>query len=143
MIEETTIGPPGDFPRVADKDFMVNYRIGYYQGYNPENGPPLISGPVGAGFNTIMRLDLHTGEIKSFAPGPSCTVQEHVHIASRQPGHEGYLAFVVDLHDQQLSEILLLEAEHPESGPIARIKLPLRLRCQVHGNWVSAQALAR
>ncbi|UVJ45727.1 carotenoid oxygenase family protein [Pseudomonas sp. LS1212] len=62
-----------------------------------------------------MRLDLHTGEIKSFAPGPYCTVQEHVHIASRQSGHEGNLAFVVDL----------------------------RLRCQVHGNWVSAQALAR
>lgn len=141
-IEETPIGPPGDFPRVADKDFMVNYRIGYYQGYNPKNGPPLISGPVGAGFNTIMRLDLHTGAITSYAPGPACTVQEHVHIASRQPGHEGYLAFVVDLHDQHLSEVLLLEAEHLERGPIARIKMPLRLRCQVHGNWVSAQALA-
>ncbi|MNJ03518.1 Lignostilbene-alpha,beta-dioxygenase isozyme I [compost metagenome] len=68
-------------------------------------------------------------------------MQEHVHIASRQPGHEGYLAYVVDLHDQNLSEVVLVEAEHLDRGPIARIKLPLRLRCQVHGNWVSSEAL--
>ncbi|MBA1204826.1 carotenoid oxygenase family protein [Pseudomonas capeferrum] len=140
-IEERVIGPAGDFPRVADKDFMVDYRIGYYQGFNPQNGPPLVSGPVGAGFNTVMRLDLDGGAIKSLALGPNTTVQEHVHIASRQSGHEGYLAFVVDLHDQNLSEVVLVEAEHLDRGPIARIKLPLRLRCQVHGNWVSSDAL--
>ena len=62
-------------------------------------------------------------------------MQEHIHIPSQQQGHEGYLAFVTDLHEQWLSDVILLEAEFPEKGPIARIKMPLRLRNQVHGNW--------
>lgn len=134
--EETILGPGGDMPRTADKDAMRDYEVAYYQTYDPRNGPPNISGPVGAGFNTVIRLNVKTGEMRTLSLGPHVTVQEHIHIASRTPGHEGYLAFVCDLHDENLSEIAVVEAEHPEKGPISRIKLPLRLRCQVHGTWV-------
>jgi carotenoid cleavage dioxygenase-like enzyme len=140
-IEEHVIGPGGDMPRVADKDFMKDYEIGYYQLFDPQNGDPLIAGPVGPGFNTICRLEVKTGKYTTYVPGRRCTVQEHVHIPSRTPGHEGYLAFVVDLHDQFLSEVQVLEAAHIEKGPIARIKMPLRLRVAVHGNWVNAENL--
>jgi carotenoid cleavage dioxygenase len=69
-------------------------------------------------------------------------LQEHVHIASKQAGHEGWLLFVVDQHDRQLSQVHLLEAEHPEKGPIARIHVPMRLRNQVHGSWVAEEMVA-
>ena len=134
--KERTLAPPGDFPRIADKDHMKPYRIGYYQGFDPANGPPLSAGPVGVGFNTIHRLDNSTGERRSYSAGPGTTVQEPVHIASPTPGHEGYLLFVVDLHETMLSEAHLLRAEHPDAGPIARIHIPFRLRNQVHGTWV-------
>ena len=137
----TPLGPPGDMPRIADKDAMKDYQIGYYETFDPNAGPPLISGPVGAGFNTVLRLNVKTGELRGFSPGPRMTIQEHIHIASPTPGHEGYLAFVCDLHDENLSDVMVLEAEHPERGPIARIKLPLRLRSQVHGTWVPAEQL--
>lgn len=140
-IEERVIGPPGDMPRIAEKDFMVDYEVGYYQRFDPAVGPPLIAGPVGAGFNNVSRLSIKTGELRNLPMDRRSTVQEHVHIPSRQPGHEGYLAFVVDLHDTQLSEVFVVEAEHPERGPIARIKSPLRLRVGVHGNWVPAEQL--
>jgi len=140
-IEENTFGSGGDMPRIADKDAMRDYEIGYYQQFLPQNGDPLIAGPVGAGFNTICRIEVKTGTQTTYAPGRRCTVQEHVHIPSRTPGHEGYLAFVVDLHDQMLSEVQVLEAQHLEKGPIARIKMPLRLRVGVHGNWVHAENL--
>ena len=136
--ETTVLGPGGDMPRIADKDAMTDYTVGYYQTFDPRNGPPMIAGPVGAGFNTILRLNVKTGEIRSLSLGPQTTVQEHIHIASKTPGHEGYLAFVADLHDQNLSEAIIIEAEHPENGPVCRIKLPLRLRTQVHGTWVEA-----
>jgi carotenoid cleavage dioxygenase-like enzyme len=139
--EVTPLGPPGDMPRIADKDAMRDYEIGYYETYDPAAGPPNISGPVGAGFNTILRINVKTREIRAFAPGPRITVQEHIHIPSRQSGHEGWLAFVCDLHDENLSDVFVLEAEHPERGPIARIKLPLRLRPQVHGTWVPRDQL--
>lgn len=140
-IEERVIGPAGDFPRVADRDHMRDYQIAYYQTFDPQVGPPMIAGPVGVAFNTLLRLDVTTGEVTRYSPGPGTSIQEHVHIPSAQPGHEGYLVFVVDLHDANLSEVVVLEAATPERGPLARIQLPLRLRCQVHGNWVPASDL--
>jgi carotenoid cleavage dioxygenase len=140
-VKETDLGPPGDMPRVADKDVMRDYEIGYYQRFDPEQGPPNIVGPVGPGFNTISRINVKTGELRSFGFGPRRTLQEHIHIPSKQQGHEGYLAFVVDLHETMGSEIWLMLAERPQDGPIARIEVPMRLRCQVHGNWVAAESL--
>ncbi len=84
---------------------------------------------------------MRSGKLKRFVPDGASTVQEHVHIPSSQPGHEGYLGFIVDRHAESLSEFFLLEAEHPDKGPIARIKVPFRLRVGVHGNWVPAAAL--
>jgi carotenoid cleavage dioxygenase len=126
-------------PRIANKDMLVDYDIGYYQTFDPSVAPPLIAGPVGAGFNTILRLEVKTGKLTRLPMDHRSTVQEHVHIPSRVPGHEGYLAFLVDLHDEHVSEMFVLEAARIERGPVARIKIPLRLRVGVHGNWVSAQ----
>lgn len=139
-IEETVIGPPGDMPRVADKDHMKDYEIGYYQRFDPEVGPPLVAGPVGAGFNTINRINVKTRKLHTLRMDNRTTVQEHVHIASRHKDHEGYLMFVADIHDEPYSQIWILEAERPEAGPVAKLHLPLRLRVGVHGNWVNAEA---
>ena len=141
-IESQVLGPSGDLPRLADKDAMRAYDIAYYCRYEPSAGPPILSGPVGAGFNAISRLEINTGRLTTVAPGPASTLQEPIHVPSAQPGHEGYLAFVVDQHDQNLAEVHVVEAGHLEKGPIARIKVPMRLRSGVHGNWVPAAAAA-
>jgi hypothetical protein len=39
------------------------------------------------------------------------------------------------------SEVAIVEAGNIEKGAIARIKVPFRLRVQVHGNWVPANEL--
>ena len=140
---EKIIAPPGDMPAVADKDHMKPYEIGYYQSFDPKFGPPLVAGPVGIGFNTINRLNVKTGEIRQYSAGPGTTVQEHVHIASTEAGHEGWLLFIVDQHESHHSEAHLIEAEHPEKGPVARILIPYRLRTQVHGSWVPETELGK
>ncbi len=140
--DEYVLGPGGDMPRVAEKDRLVGYDVGYYQRFDPQCGPPLIAGPVGAGFNTITRIEVQSGKTKNYVAGPRHTVQEHVHIPSQKPDHEGYLMFVVDLHDERLSEIQLLEAASIERGPIARVEVPLRLRAQEHGTWVPQEQLS-
>jgi carotenoid cleavage dioxygenase len=96
---------------------------------------------VGAGFNTILRLEVRSGKLTSFHPDGASTVQEHFHVPSRTPEHEGYLAFIVDRHAESLSELFILEAGHIEKGPVARVKVPLRLRVGVHGNWIPAGAV--
>ncbi len=134
---ETQLGPNGEMPRVADKDLMKPYHIGYYANYFPECGPPHTSGPTEIGFNTLSRIDLNTGELKSFSVPTAC-LQEPVHIKSAQPGHEGYLMAVVE---NERSEVLIFNAATPDEGPLATIKLPLRLRSAVHGNWVPDSVL--
>jgi carotenoid cleavage dioxygenase-like enzyme len=83
-----------------------------------------------------------TGKVTTYFPGPNRTMQEHVHIASQKPGHEGYLMHIIDRHDENQAEVHVLQAAHIETGPIATIRIPMRLRSGVHGNWASAEALA-
>jgi carotenoid cleavage dioxygenase-like enzyme len=139
--EETVLAPAGDFPRTADKDMMVDYDVAYFMGLDFRFGPPIISGPVGGGFNTISRLELKTGKITSHVAGPQRTLQEHFHVPSKKKGHEGYLGCIADLQDQNQAELQIFEAQFVDKGPIARIRVPLRLRSGVHGNWVPASAL--
>ena len=139
-FEEQILGPGGDLPRVRDEKQMADYDIGYYLTFDPAVGPPCISGPVGPGFNTLFRLEVNTGKLKSLNLGPNTTLQEPVIIPSKKPGHEGYLAFVVERHDTMLCEVAIVEAEHLDKGVIATVKMPLRVRSGVHGNWVPAEA---
>ena len=140
-VVETMLSSPADFPRVADKDHMKDYDIGYNQAFDPQVAPPLPVGPVGAGFNTINRLEIKTGRKRSLKMDQQSTVQEHIHVPSQKAGHEGYLIFVVDRHHEPYSQVWVVEAEHLDKGPIAVIHLPVRLRSQVHGNWVPAHVL--
>jgi carotenoid cleavage dioxygenase len=96
---------------------------------------------VGAGFNTLTRLEVKSGRMTDLFMGPTSTVQEHVHVPSSRPGHEGYLVYIVDRHDENQAELHVTEAQNLEKGPVARIKVPMRLRSGVHANWVPARVL--
>jgi carotenoid cleavage dioxygenase-like enzyme len=136
-VERRVLAPPGDLPRLADKETMRDYDILYYALYSPDVGPPIMTGAVGAGFNALSRVQVKSGRMSTLPMAPGLTLQEAIHIPSKVAGHEGYLAFVVDLHAQNLSEVYIVAAGSPEQGPLAKIKVPLRLRSGVHGTWVA------
>jgi carotenoid cleavage dioxygenase len=140
-FEHASLGPPGDLPRIADRDSMKDYGVVYYGRVDPTIAIPILTGPVGAGFNALTRLEVGSGRSTTLPMANRTTLQEPVHIPSAQPGHEGYLAYVVDKHDENLSEVHIVNASQLERGPITRIKIPLRLRSGVHGTWVSANRL--
>ena len=60
---------------------MVDYNVAYLGQVDVRLGPPILSGPVGAGFNTLARLEVKTGRVTTYFPGPNRTMQEHVHVA--------------------------------------------------------------
>jgi carotenoid cleavage dioxygenase-like enzyme len=138
---ETILGPGGDMPRIAEKDMNKDYEIGYMAVFDPRVGAPILSGPTPAGFNAVLRLNLKSGAITAWHE-KGVTIQEPVLIPSRQSGHEGYLMAMADIHATNTAEILLFNAVTIERGPIARMKIPMRQRCGVHGNWVQAEQLA-
>jgi carotenoid cleavage dioxygenase-like enzyme len=55
---------------------------------------------------------------------------------------EGYLLAVVNRDATMLSDLIILDAQKPQAGPIATVKLPIRLRNGVHGNWVPSHLLS-
>ncbi len=139
------MGPPGDMPRIADADMGRPYVNGWYLTVNPEGAPPLLGGPVGALFNMILQVNAQIGQVvgaRALPPGHA--ISELVHIPSQQDGHMGYLMAVVDRQigeDDYLHETWILDANNINADPVARIEIPHRLRPQVHGWWVSQQAL--
>jgi carotenoid cleavage dioxygenase len=113
---------------------------------NPAGGPPIAGGPVGSCFNSLLSLDLATGHIDALSLDGNMAINEPVHVPSSTPGHEGWLIAVVDRElDMQHheSEVWILEAGNITAPPLAKVKLPVAMRPQVHGWWVSAADLAQ
>jgi carotenoid cleavage dioxygenase len=144
-IAERPLGPPGDFPRIAEADQGRPYHHGWYCTINPEaEGPPLLGGPVGAMFNMLLRIEPGTGRIDALPLPPAHSINEPVHVPSAEPGHEGWLVAIVD---HQTGEnrfehaAWIVDAGNVAAGPVAKIAIPARLRPQVHGWWVPAAEL--
>ncbi|MBN8817459.1 MAG: carotenoid oxygenase family protein [Sphingomonas sp.] len=149
-FEERVVGPPGDMPCLRDVDQGRPYRAAWYLSMNPQGGPSLAGGPVGAAFNALLRLEPGNGRIDMLGLDPSLAVNEPVHVPSHRDDHEGWLLTMVDRQIGESafhSELWIIEAGDVAAGPIARVPMPMPMpmpmRAQVHGAWVSAQDLKR
>lgn len=145
-IESTPIGPPGDLPRIRDADQGRPYNVIWLPSMNPQaKGPPLVGNVVGAAFNCLLRIDVGSGRVDALALDPGMAINEPVHVPAAKAGHGGWLLAVVDREAARDydSELWVLDADHIAAPPVAKVKVPLPLRPQVHGSWVSAQRLAQ
>jgi carotenoid cleavage dioxygenase len=145
-IDERPIGPPGDLPRIAEADQGRPYRRGWYLTMNPQmQGPPLVGGPVESMMNLLLRVDPETGPTGALAMPPGMAIHEPTHVPSKAEGHGGWLLSTVDRQAGSSfeSELWVIEADKIEAGPVAKVKVPVRLRSQVHGWWVPAEQLAQ
>jgi len=147
IIVSTPIGPPGDLPRIRDADQGKPYGLVWLPTMNPQaKGPPLVGNVVGFAFNLLLRLDLsNPAATQALAMEPGMAINEPVHVPSSKPGHNGWLLVVVDKQAAKDydSELWVLDADNIAAPPVARVKIPLPVRPQVHGWWVSAEQLAQ
>lgn len=140
--EDTLWEAFAEFPRIDDRFGMQPYRRGYVIANDPsrEFKPGKLRGAV---FNTIVRYDMETGDKSCYGLDEWSTTQEPVFAPRGNQGREGegYLLAVVNRYETMLSDLIILDAQKPQSGPIATVKLPIRLRNGVHGNWVPSYLL--
>jgi carotenoid cleavage dioxygenase-like enzyme len=150
-VSESVVGPPGDFPLIPAALQGRPNPYGWMLTMNPEmQGPPLFGGPVGAMFNTIIRLDFLHGApeaghvVDALALPQGWSINEPVHVPSAQEGHLGYIIAIVDHQtgDNQFEHAAwVLDAGALHAGPLAKVAIPTRLRPQVHGWWVPQSQL--
>jgi carotenoid cleavage dioxygenase-like enzyme len=57
------------------------------------------------------------------------------------PEGDGWIVMVCNRLEEHRSNLLLFDALDIASGPIATIRIPIRLRFGLHGNWASSQDL--
>ena len=101
------------------------------------------AGPImGFFFNTFLTMDMSTGASKSWFAGDTSSTQEPVFAPRSQnaPEGEGYVMGVVNRRAEHRSDLVILDAQHMDAGPIATVRIPVRLKYGIHGNWVPASA---
>jgi carotenoid cleavage dioxygenase len=136
----------GEFPRIDDRYAMEHYRHGYLcvtdlsKPYDSKRGGSI----SGMFINCLGHIDLATGKEQTYFVGPTSTLQEPTFIPKSEnaPEGEGYLVALANRYDEMRSDLLILDAQHLSDGPIATVRLPLRLRQGLHGNWVPESLLS-
>ena len=123
---------PQEFPRHRGKLTAKPYRYGYC--VSPSDVKP--EWP-------ILKHDLQTGERWSWSPGAGRGSGEAVFIG--RPGSavedDGWLMAMVHDVPNESAELVVLDAQDIDRGPVARVMLPQRVPYGFHGNWVSDAAV--
>ena len=128
----------GEFPRIDDRYAMEAYTHGYLLVSDMEK--PSEFTRLGLFMNTLAHVDVTTGKKKTWWCGPVSSLQEPCFIPKSKTAPEGvgYIVMLANRLKEMRSDLLLFDAQHVDDGPIATIKLPLRIRPGLHGNWHTA-----
>ena len=132
----------GEFPRMDDRYATQAYRHGYLLASDMEK--PANFSRLGLFMNTLAHVDHATGAKTTWWCGPDSSLQEPCFIPKSKdaPEGEGYLVALANRLAENRSDLLMFDAQHLDEGPIATIRLPVRIRPGLHGNWHMIDQLA-
>ena len=124
----------GEFPRSDERFALQKYRHGYYAGSIGDHAP-------GMSMNSIVHYDHKTGERKEYTTEVGDAVGEPVFIAKSKDSNEGegWLIATVFKAKENRSDLVILDANHVDEGPIAKAQLPHRVPYGFHG-WFENRA---
>ena len=131
----------GEFPRIDERYMGRPYRYGWMLEMDMRRPVELKGGSAGGLLmNCLFLKDLQTGAEQHWWCGPVSSLQEPCFIARGAGAAEGdgWIVQVCNRLEEQRSDLLLFDALDIEKGPIATIRIPLRLRFGLHGNWADA-----
>ncbi len=123
---------PCEMPRTDDR----------YQGYPVKNGF-VIAYRGQDGTSALGKVDMTTGEMKTWSPGPRSSIHEPQFVprSPDAPEGDGWLLVIVNRLDDNHSDLAIVDATDIEAGPVALLRLPVRVRSTFHGTWVPAETL--
>lgn len=130
----------GEFPRMDDRWETLPYSYGVM-------GLTDVAGErrPGVGFRWVGAIDHRTGRMDTHWVGPESTASEPVFVPGddRAGEGEGYVFLLVTRQADLRCDLLILDARDVGGAPVATLGLPIKLGYGLHGNWVTAEELAR
>ena len=131
----------GEFPRIDERRTGLPYRYGWMLVIDPARPVELKGGsPSGMLMNCLGLIDHETGTEQTWWCGPVSSLQEPCFIPRSDDAAEGdgWIVQVCNRLEEHRSDLLLFDATDIAKGPIAEIRIPIRLRFGLHGNWATA-----
>jgi carotenoid cleavage dioxygenase len=124
----------GEFPRLDERRAGLPYRHGYFAA-NSRNGTDVK-------FDAIAHIDFAGDKksVHSLAKGDAAGEPVFVPRSAEAGEGDGFLVAVAYRAAENRSDLLVLDAQDIEAGPIATAALPRRVPFGFHGNWVGAPA---
>ncbi|GGE96523.1 carotenoid oxygenase family protein [Sphingomonas prati] len=138
-IHSTLYDAPCEFPRCDDRVAGRPYRHGFVLGCDMSLYDVARMGPPPwQFFNLLVHIDMATGAVQNWAGGNAECFQEPTFVprAPHVPEGDGYILALLNHLETSTTELVILESLDLAKGPVARIKLPMRLRMSLHGNWL-------
>jgi carotenoid cleavage dioxygenase len=123
----------GSLPRQDDRYNTVPYRYGFIPCPDPADGDPLHRN------NCYARFDHQTRQVRLYKAGDATVLAECCFAprSANAPEGSGYLMGVATHHDQGgATDLVILDAERPDNGAVATVRMPVPIVGQVHGWWV-------
>lgn len=130
-----------EFPRIDDRFQMKRHTKTFFSTFQPQLMDfPAVGAKMGGGFppyNGTGSFDHETGKREQYFAGPRTLTQELVFCPRSKdaPEGDGWLIFLHNNLDTMSSELAIVDS-NDFSKARAIIKLPIRLRTGLHGNWV-------
>jgi carotenoid cleavage dioxygenase len=131
----------GALPRQDDRYNTVPYRIGFLPCPDPDPKDPS-KRPA----SCYARFDHQNRSAKLYRAPEGASLAEACFApkSKNAPEGSGYLMGVASYANQNgRCDLVVLDAEHIEDGPIATVKLPTRIVGQIHGWWVPGEAIPK
>jgi len=131
----------GEFPRIDERRTGLRYRYGWMLVIDPTKPVEMKGGSAsGMIMNTLGMIDHETGTEAKWWCGPVSSLQEPCFIPREGSDAEGdgWIVMVCNRLEEHRSDLLLFDATDIAKGPIAEIRIPIRLRFGLHGNWATA-----
>jgi carotenoid cleavage dioxygenase len=131
----------GALPRQDDRYNTVPYRYGFLPCPDPDPKDPS-KRPA----SCYARFDHQTRGAKLYRAPEGASLAEACFApkSKNAPEGSGYLMGVASYAAQNgRCDLVVLDAEHIEDGPIATVRLPTRIAGQIHGWWVPGDAIPK
>ncbi|CVL08710.1 uncharacterized protein FPRO_13704 [Fusarium proliferatum ET1] len=131
---------PNEFPRIDERYMSKKYEVVFCCIFYP--GHSDTKKLLFSGLNAVAMINTRTGEQQFYWPGENCYCQEPAFVprSDDAPEGDGWVMFVVERRDLNVSNLVIVDTRDFKT-PIAVAELPLRVRPQIHGNWVDSREL--
>jgi len=130
FADEVLDVPPADLPTIDPRHRGGPWRHAWLS--------EITSKPGEVAFSGCQHIDMTTGRLDRWSPGPGRNGGEWLFVAGGPGEGEGWvLAFVYD-HATDRSDLVVLDALHVARGPVAEVHLPVRVPYGFHAAFVTA-----